>query len=73
MLDPVEPSAEVLIKRARAAEEAALAVTGATNSEGAEAVWGRSEVTDDLGREPIAGVAGVSGCRHLIRLSTPMC
>jgi PmbA protein len=33
MLDPVEPSAEVLIKRARAAEDAALAVTGATNSE----------------------------------------
>jgi PmbA protein len=35
MLDPEEPSAEVLIERARAAEEAALAVTGVTNSEGA--------------------------------------
>src|SRR6516165_9627483 len=44
MLDPVEPAAEVLIERARAAEEAALAVTGVTNSEGAEAGWGRSSV-----------------------------
>src|ERR1700730_16749118 len=37
MLDPEEPAAEVLIERARAAEEAALAVNGVTNSEGAEA------------------------------------
>jgi len=44
MLDPEEPSAEVLIERARAAEEAALAVQGVTNSEGAEAGWGRSMV-----------------------------
>ena len=44
MLDPEEPSAEILIERARAAEEAALAVTGVTNSEGAEAGWGRSSV-----------------------------
>jgi PmbA protein len=44
MLDPEEPAAEVLIERARAAEEAALAVTGVTNSEGAEAGWGRSSV-----------------------------
>src|SRR5437660_7087906 len=36
MMDPVEPSAEQLIERARAAEEAALAVEGITNSEGAE-------------------------------------
>src|SRR5215831_16916005 len=42
MLDPEEPSAEALIERARAAEEAALAVKGVTNSEGAEAGWGRS-------------------------------
>src|ERR1700757_2668664 len=41
MLEPVEPSAETLIGRARAAEEAALAVKGVTNSEGAEAGWGR--------------------------------
>src|SRR5215469_12340964 len=44
MLDPEEPSAEILIERARAAEEAALAVTGVTNSEGAEAGWGRSRI-----------------------------
>ncbi len=42
--DAQEPSAEILIERARAAEEAALAVKGVTNSEGAEAGWGRSEV-----------------------------
>ena len=40
MLDPEEPSAETLIERARAAEDAALAVAGVTNSEGAEAGWG---------------------------------
>src|SRR5260370_23648305 len=44
MLDPEEPGAEVLIERARAAEEAALAITGVTNSEGAEAGWGRSSI-----------------------------
>src|SRR5215471_19300969 len=44
MLDPEEPGVEVLIERAQAAEEAALAVDGVTNSEGAEAGWGRSSV-----------------------------
>jgi PmbA protein len=44
MLDPEEPSAEILIERARAAEEAALAIKGVTNSEGAEAGWGRSRI-----------------------------
>jgi PmbA protein len=44
MLDAEEPSAEALIERARAAEEAALAVKGVTNSEGAEAGWGRSGI-----------------------------
>jgi PmbA protein len=44
MLDPDEPSAETLIERARAAEETALAVKGVTNSEGAEAGWGRSRI-----------------------------
>src|SRR5271170_3625446 len=44
MLDPDEPSAETLIERARAAEETALAVEGVTNSEGADAGWGRSRV-----------------------------
>ncbi len=40
-----EPATEVLIARARDAEEAALAVEGITNSEGAEAGWSRSTVT----------------------------
>ncbi|HXP04361.1 MAG TPA: TldD/PmbA family protein [Stellaceae bacterium] len=44
IFDPSEPTAETLIERARAAEEAALAVVGITNSEGADAGWGRSRV-----------------------------
>jgi PmbA protein len=44
LLDPVEPSAETLVERARAAEETAMAVPGITNSEGAEAGWGRTRV-----------------------------
>jgi PmbA protein len=43
-VDPAEPSAEDLLARAAAAEEAALAVPGVTNSEGAEAGWGRTEI-----------------------------
>lgn len=42
--DPGEPSAETLIGMVRAAEDAARAVSGVTNSEGAEAGWGRSGV-----------------------------
>src|SRR5579863_1040185 len=41
MSDPVEPAPETLIARAAAAETAAQAVPGVTNSEGAEASWGR--------------------------------
>lgn len=44
LLDPVEPAATLLVERARAAEEAALALPGITNSEGAEAGWGRTRV-----------------------------
>jgi PmbA protein len=44
MYDPVEPAAEVLIERARAAEDAARAVPGVTNSEGADASWGSTRV-----------------------------
>lgn len=44
LLDPVEPSTETLIERVRAAEAAARSVPGVTNSEGAEASWGRSEM-----------------------------
>ena len=42
--DPSEPAPERLVALARAAEETALAVKGITNSEGAEAGWGRTEV-----------------------------
>lgn len=44
LVDLNEPPVDALIERAAAAEEAALAVPGVTNSEGAEASWGRSEV-----------------------------
>ena len=40
--DPTEPSAEDLIARTAAAEDAALAVAGVTNSEGADAGWSRT-------------------------------
>jgi PmbA protein len=43
--DPSEPAPETLIERAREAEDAARAVQGVTNSEGAEASWSRSHVT----------------------------
>ncbi|MCU0945705.1 MAG: TldD/PmbA family protein, partial [Rubritepida sp.] len=39
--DGQEPDAEALLSRAAAAEEAALAVPGVTNSEGASASWSR--------------------------------
>lgn len=42
--DPVEPSAESLIARTQECEDAARAVPGITNSEGAGASWGRSDI-----------------------------
>jgi PmbA protein len=42
--DPHEPTTERLIELARTAEDAARAVPGITNSEGAEAGWGRNRV-----------------------------
>jgi PmbA protein len=42
--DPEEPATEVLIERARACEEAARAIPGVTNSEGAEAGWSSSRI-----------------------------
>ncbi len=42
--DANEPSAEVLIERARALEGAAMAVPGITNSEGGGASFGRNEI-----------------------------
>ncbi|HSR73149.1 MAG TPA: TldD/PmbA family protein [Kiloniellales bacterium] len=44
LCDPAEPAPEALIERARACEEAALAIEGVTNSEGAEAGWSRSRI-----------------------------
>ncbi len=43
--DAAEPSADALVERARACEDAARAVTGITNSEGAEAGWSLSRVS----------------------------
>ncbi len=44
LCDPTELTAEDLIESARRAEDAARAVSGVTNSEGAEAGWGKSMV-----------------------------
>src|SRR5947209_17192535 len=60
MLDPEEPSAETLIDRARAAEEAAMAVEGVTNSEGAEAGWGSSRIALVASNGFAGGYAGSS-------------
>lgn len=42
--DPIEPDAEILTFRAACAEEAALAVAGVTNSEGAGASFSRTRI-----------------------------
>jgi PmbA protein len=44
LADDAEPDAAALIARANAAEEAAMAVAGITNSEGGEAGYGRTEI-----------------------------
>ena len=44
LLDPYEPEPEELYARTAQAEDAARAVAGITNSEGADAGWGRSTV-----------------------------
>lgn len=44
VFDPSEPTAEHLIQMVRRGEDSARAVEGVTNSEGAEAGWGRSGV-----------------------------
>lgn len=44
LADTAEPGAEALVERAAAAEEAALAVPGINNSEGASAGYGRTEI-----------------------------
>ncbi len=43
LADPAEPSDSVLIEQVGAAEAAALAIPGITNSEGADSGWTRSE------------------------------
>ncbi len=60
LADTEEPDATRLAARAAAAEEAALAVAGVTNSEGAEAGYGRTEVA-------LATSAGFAG--RLVRTS----
>ncbi|MCE2510599.1 MAG: TldD/PmbA family protein, partial [Alphaproteobacteria bacterium] len=45
LAETAEPSPEALLQQASSAEEAALAVEGVTNSEGAEAGWQRNAVT----------------------------
>ncbi|MEO5337893.1 MAG: TldD/PmbA family protein [Magnetospirillum sp. WYHS-4] len=64
--DPVEPTPEVLEDRAARAEDAALAVPGVTNSEGASAGWGRSTFAIAASN----GFARVhSGSRHSVSVS----
>jgi len=58
--DPEEPAAEVLIARAAACEDAARAVPGVTNSEGAEAGWSMSRVTLASSNGFTGGYAGSS-------------
>lgn len=45
MVDAEEPASEVLIDMARRCEDAARAVPGITNSDGAEASWSHSHIT----------------------------
>lgn len=66
VVDPAEPSTDTIKERARAAEEAALAIGGVTNSEGAEAGWSRSSVTL-VASNGFAGAYAVS--RHSVAVS----
>jgi PmbA protein len=45
LCDPSEPTTDTLIERVRQVEAAAREVPGVTNSEGAEASWGRNVIT----------------------------
>ncbi|HKT19615.1 MAG TPA: metallopeptidase TldD-related protein [Stellaceae bacterium] len=60
LVDPQEPAPETLIARAAAAEDAARAVPGVTNSEGAEAGWSRSRIALVASN----GFAGSYGMTH---------
>ena len=65
-VDPDEPAPETLIERAKRAEEAARAVKGVTNSEGAEAGWSFSRVAI-VASNGFAG--GYSGSGHSVSVS----
>ena len=58
--DPAEPGTALLIERARASEEAARAVAGVTNSEGAEASWSFNRIAL-AGSNGFAGTYSTSG------------
>ncbi len=60
--DPDEPAPDSMIEQARIAEEAALAVAGVTNSEGADAGWSKSTVA-------IAASNGFAGSYSVSRRS----
>jgi PmbA protein len=66
LFDPSEPSAEDLIERARAAEDAALAVEGVSNSDGASAEWSRWDIYLAASN---GFVGGYKGSRHGIGVS----
>lgn len=61
--DTAEPAPETLIEHAKACEEAALAVKGVTNSEGAEAGWSLSRIALAASN---GFAAGYSGSRHSV-------
>lgn len=58
--DPLEPSSETLLDRARAVEEAAMAVKGVTNSEGGGASYSRTAVTLATSEGFVGGYAATS-------------
>ena len=65
-LDTEEPAPAVLIERARACEEAARAVPGISNSEGAEAGWSRDTIAV-AASNGFTGTYGIS--RHGLAVS----
>jgi PmbA protein len=61
LVDPKEPSAEYLLDLCREAEDAARAVKGVTNSEGADAGWSRSQIAI-VASNGFAGAYERGGC-----------
>lgn len=66
LADPAEPDTAALLERARAGEEAALAIKGVTNSAGSSASCGRTEVT-------LATSAGFAGTYSRTSHSNSVC